>query len=67
MLANLWEKFGEPPVLFQHDNASVHKARSLKKWFSTEEFDWAAQSSDPNPIQQLECQLQSLKISAGPP
>jgi hypothetical protein len=32
--------------LFQHDNAPVHKARSIQKWFveiGVEELDWPAE------------------------
>ena len=29
VLPTLWQQFGEGPFLFQHDNAPVHKARSL--------------------------------------
>jgi hypothetical protein len=37
--------FGEGSFLLQHDNAPVHKARSIEKWFaeiSVEELDWLA-------------------------
>ena len=49
VLPTLWQQFGEGPFLFQHDNAPVHKARSIQKWFveiGVEELDWPAQSSD---------------------
>ena len=48
----LWQQFEEVPFLFQHDNAPVHKARSIHKWFvenGVEELDWPAQSPDLNP------------------
>ena len=32
VLPTLWQQFGEGP-LFQHDNARVHKARPIQKWF----------------------------------
>ena len=32
-IPTLWQKFGEGPFLFQHDNAPVHKARSIQKGF----------------------------------
>jgi hypothetical protein len=49
----LWQQFEEGPFLFQHDNAPVHKARSIQKWFvetSVEDLDRPAQSPDLNPI-----------------
>ena len=42
--------------LFQHDNAPVHKARSIQKLFveiGVEELDWPAQSPGHNPIKHL--------------
>ena len=33
VLPTLWQQFGEGPSLFQHDNAPMHKARSIQKWF----------------------------------
>ena len=42
--------------LLQHDNAPVHKARSIKKWlsqFGVEELEWAPQRPALNPIQHL--------------
>jgi hypothetical protein len=56
VLPNLWQHFGESPFLYQHDNAPVHKARSIQKLFvviGVEELDWPAQSPDLNPIEQL--------------
>ena len=67
MLPTLWQQFGEGPFLFQHDNAPVHKARSIQKWFveiGVEELDWPAQRShDLNLIEhlwdELECRLRA--------
>ena len=66
MLPTLWQQFGEGPFLFQHDNAPMHKARSIQKWFfeiGVEELDCPAQISDLNPIEHLwdemECRLQA--------
>ena len=42
VLPTLWQQFVKDPFLFQHDNAPVHKARSIHKWFveiSVEELD----------------------------
>ena len=58
VLPNLGQKFGEGSFLFQHDNASVHKARSRQKWFvdiGVEELDWPAQSPDLMENLELEC------------
>ena len=53
VLLTSWQQFGEGLFLFQHDNAPVHKARSIQKWFveiGVEELDWPAQSPDLNHI-----------------
>ena len=66
VLPTLWQQFGEGPLLFQHYNAPVHKARSIQKWFveiGVEELDWPAQSPDIKPIEhlwdELECRLRA--------
>ena len=56
VLPTLWKQFGEGPFLFQHNNAPVHKTRTIEKWFveiSVEEHDWPAQSPKLNPIEHL--------------
>jgi hypothetical protein len=42
VLPTLWQQFVEGTFLFQHDNAPVHRARSIQKWFveiSVEKLD----------------------------
>ena len=54
VLQILWQQFGEGPFLFQHDNAPVHKARSIQKLFveiGVEELDWPAQNGSMSPQQ----------------
>jgi hypothetical protein len=54
VLPTLWQQLGESPFQFQHENAPVHKVRSIKKMFVkivVEELDWSAQSPDRNPIE----------------
>ena len=49
VLSTMWQQFGEAPFLLQHDNAPVHKAMSIQKWFveiSVEELNWPAHSPD---------------------
>ena len=68
VLPTLWQPFGEGPFLFQHDNAPVHKARSIQKWFveiSVEELHWPAQSPDLNPIKPLWDELEP-RLRASP-
>ena len=54
VLPTLWQQFGEGPLLFQDDNAPVHKARSIQKLFveiGVEELDWPAQNGSMSPQQ----------------
>ena len=66
MLPTLWQQFEEGPFLFQHDNAPVHKERSIQKWFveiTVEALDWPAQRPALHPIEdlwdELECRLRA--------
>ena len=63
VLPTLWQQFGKGPFLFQHDNALVHKLRSIQKWFveiGVEELDWPAQSPDLNPIKHHSDELERI-------
>ena len=43
-------------VIFQHDNDSKHKAKSVQDWLDTQPFQvlqWPAQFPDLNPIEHL--------------
>lgn len=62
----------ECDVVFQHDNAPGHCAKSVKNWLQTQPFqtmEWPAQSPDINPIENvwayLKMKLQN-KYSAPP-
>ena len=41
VLLILWQEFEEGLFLFQHDNASVYKVRSIQKWFGE---DWCGRT-----------------------
>ena len=56
VLPTLRQQFGEGPSLFEHDNAPMHKARSIQKGFveiGVEELDRPTQSPELNPIELL--------------
>ena len=43
-------------VIFQHDNAPIHKAKIVQKWFLEQPFtilEWSAQSPNLNPIEHV--------------
>ena len=70
VLPTLWQQFGDGPFQFQHDNAPMHKVRSIQKGLvkiSVEELDWPAQSPAQSPAlnpidhlwDELECRLRA--------
>ena len=68
VLPTFWQKFGEGPFLYQHDNSPMHKAKSIQKWFveiCVEELDWPAQSPDLNPIEHFWDELEH-RLRASP-
>ena len=71
VLPTLWQQFGEGPFLFPHDNAPLHKARSIQKWFveiGVEDLNWSAQSPDLNPTVHLWDELERrLPARPNPP
>ena len=43
-------------LIFQHDNAPIHKAKKIQQWLKTQNFEtivWPASSSDMNPIKHI--------------
>ena len=41
VLPTMWQQFGEGPILFQHDNAPMHKAKRFVD-IGVEELGWTA-------------------------
>jgi hypothetical protein len=60
-LPTLWQQFGKGSFLLQHDNAPMHKVRSIQKRFVEIDVEGSAQSPDLDPIERLwdkvECRL----------
>ncbi|CAK9796083.1 Transposable element Tcb2 transposase [Anthophora plagiata] len=58
---NLLDAVGNMPVqecdvVFQHDNAPSHSAKTVKNWLDAQQFQtiaWPAQSPDLNPIENV--------------
>ena len=43
-------------LIFQHDNAPIHKAKKIQQWLKTQNFEtivWPASSPDMNPIESI--------------
>lgn len=50
------DNIGGRNLIFQHDNAAVHRAKTIKNWFDrvkVEVLPWPARSPDLNPIGNL--------------
>ncbi len=48
--------YGDTSAIFQQDNASSHKAKTVMQWFKTNKIDlleWPANSPDLNPIENV--------------
>ena len=55
-LPALWQQFGIGPLLHQHDNAPVHKAKVIASWFEDNKVDvmnWRAQTSSIEHLQDV--------------
>lgn len=56
VLDEFWSEIAESDVIFMQDNAPIHTARSVTKWFENHELEvmeWPPYSPDLNPIEHL--------------
>ena len=57
LLPTIEQRFGEDPMVFQHDGASYHNAKATKEWIQDKGINiltpWPGNSPDLNPIENL--------------
>lgn len=55
-LINILDESGEQELIFQQDNASIHRAKKVADWFSAQKIPimaWPSRSPDLNPIENI--------------